>query len=85
MLRQNYGTSIAGNDNIKIWSSVGKLDDVYKLVKQSGGDFWGVEKNKIGHTLRSVLISPERKLLASWSGEEWKVQEVERGIQMFMK
>ena len=85
VLRQNYETSIAGNDNIKIWSSVGKLDDVYRLVKQSGGDFWGVEKNKIGHTLRSVLISPERKLLASWSGEEWKVQEVERGIQMFIK
>jgi protein SCO1/2 len=85
ILKQNYGASIAGYDNLKIWSSAGKLDDVYKLVKQSGGDFWGVEKDKIGHTLRSVLISPDRELLASWSGEEWKVQEVERGIQMFIK
>ena len=37
-------TSIAGNDNIKIWSSVGKLDDVYRLVKQSGGEFLGCGK-----------------------------------------
>ncbi len=44
-----------------------------------------MEKDKIGHTLRSVLISPDRELLASWSGEEWKVQEVERGIKMFIK
>ena len=85
ILKQNYEASIVRYDNLKIWSSIGKLDDVYKLVRQSGGNFWGVEKDKIGHTLRSVLISPERELLASWSGEEWKVQEVERGIKMFIK
>lgn len=84
VLRQNYGASLKRN-NIKIWSSVGRVDDVYKLVKQSGGDFWGVEEDKIGHTLRSVFMSPDRKLLASWSGEDWKVKQVETGIKMFIK
>ena len=62
-----------------------EVDDIYRLVKQSGGDFWGVEEDKIGHTLRSVLLGPNRELLASWEGEDWKVKQVERGIQMFIK
>ncbi len=85
VLKRAYGSYLEGRNNLKIWSSTGKVDDVYRLVKQSGGDFWGVEENKIGHTLRSVLLSPNRKLLASWEGEDWKPKQVERGIQILMK
>ena len=85
VLKQNYGASIDGRDNLKVWSSSGRMDDVYRLVKQSGGDFWGVEEDRIGHTLRSVLLGPNRELLASWEGEDWKVKQVERGIHMFIK
>ena len=85
VLDQNYGSSIEEQDNLKVWSSRGHMDDVYRLVRQSGGDFWGVEEDKIGHTLRSVLLGPNRELLASWEGDDWKVKQVERGIEMFMK
>ena len=85
VLDQNYGSSIEQQDNLKVWSSRGHMDDVYRLVRQSGGDFWGVEEDKIGHTLRSVLLGPNRELLASWEGDDWKVKQVERGIEMFMK
>mgnify|MGYP001158397155 FL=1 len=85
ILKRTYGTSINETSNLKIWSSSGQVEDVYKLVKQSGGDFWGIEEEKIGHTLRSVLIGPDRKFLASWSGEDWNVNQVERGIKMFIK
>ena len=85
ILDQNYGSSIEEQDNLKVWSSRGHMDDVYRLVRQSGGDFWGVEEDKIGHTLRSVLLGPNRELLASWEGDDWKVKQVERGIEMFMK
>ena len=85
ILKRTYATSINETSNLKIWSSSGQVEDVYKLVKQSGGDFWGIEEDKIGHTLRSVLIGPDRKFLASWSGEDWNVNQVERGIKMFIK
>ena len=85
VLRQTYGSSAEGHKNLRIWSSTGHVDDVYRLVKQSGGDFWGVEEERIGHTLRSVLIGPERELLASWKGEDWKVEHVERAMEMFIK
>lgn len=85
ILDQNYGSSIEEQDNLKVWSSRGHMDDVYRLVRQSGGDFWGVEEDKIGHTLRSVFLGPNRELLASWEGDDWKVKQVERGIEMFMK
>jgi len=85
ILKRNYATLTNGRDNLKLWSSSGKIDDVYKLVKQSGGEFWGVEEDKIGHTLKSVLVGPNRELLATWDGEDWKVKEVENGIRMFMK
>ena len=85
ILRQNYGPIVESYDNLSLWSSIGHIDDVYKLVKQSGGDFWGVEEGKIGHTLRSVLLGPNRELLASWKGEDWKVKEVERAIKIFIE
>ena len=84
ILRQNYGPIVESYNNLSLWSSIGHIDDVYKLVKQSGGDFWGVEEGKIGHTLRSVLLGPNRELLASWKGEDWKVKEVELAIKIFI-
>ena len=85
ILRQNYGPIVESYNNLSLWSSIGHIDDVYKLIKQSGGDFWGVEEGKIGHTLRSVLLGPNRELLASWKGEDWKVKEVERAIKIFVE
>ncbi len=85
VLKSIYGPSIENNSNIEIWSSVGHIEDVYKLVKQSGGDFWGVESGKIGHQLTSVLISPDRDVLGVWKGEKWNANQVFNSISMIIR
>ena len=65
-----------------MWSSVGKVEDIYRLIKQSGGDFWGVEQEKIGHKLASVLLGKNRELLGVWKGENWKVEEVSYAMKL---
>ncbi len=80
-----YGASTEKYDNWKVWSSSGRIDDIYRLVKQSGGDFWGVEQERIGHSLSSVLIGPEREFLGSWKGEDWNELQVKNAIKVFIK
>jgi len=84
VLKSIYGASIENNSNIEIWSSVGRIEDIYKLVKQSGGDFWGVEKGKIGHNLTSVLINPDKKILGVWKGDKWNANHVSNSISMII-
>ena len=50
-----YGASIEKYDNWKVWSSSGRIDDIYRLVKQSGGDFWGIEQR--GWTLTILCLN----------------------------
>lgn len=84
VLKSIYGSSIENNSNIEIWSSVGRIEDIYKLVKQSGGDFWGIEKGKIGHNLTSVLINPDKKILGVWKGDKWNANHVSNSISMII-
>ena len=46
---------------------------------------WGVEENDIGHTLRSVLIDPERRLMKVFEGTDWRPEVAERDIQNILK
>ena len=85
VLKDVYGPSIEENINIQVFSSTRHIEDAYKLIKQSGGDFWGVEKDKIGHKLVSVLIDPDRKVLGSWKGDKWESKEVENSIKLLLK
>ena len=84
VLKEFYGSTILGYNNWYVWSSSGRVNDVYTLVKQSGGDFWGVEEGKIGHTLSSVLIGPDRAILSSWKGDKWKTSQVKNAIDLLM-
>ena len=54
-----------------------KVNDIYLLGKQAGCEFWGIEKDKIGHTMQSVFINKQRKILGKWEGENWD-QKMER-------
>jgi len=85
VLKEFYGLTILGHNNWQVWSSIGRIDDVYRLVKQSGGDFWGVEEGKIGHTLSSVLIGPDRVVLGLWQGEKWQSGQVKKAIDLLMQ
>ena len=85
VLKEFYGSTILGHNNWYVWSSKGRIDDVYTLIKQSGGDFWGVEEGKIGHTLSSVLIGPDRVVLGSWQGDKWQTGQVKNAIDLLME
>ena len=80
-----YGPLVEDLENWDVWSSTGRIDNIYKLIKQSGGNFWGVDRNKIGHTLSSVLIGPERQILGRWKGEDWEVKKVENAISILVE
>ena len=84
ILYDYYHDIASEKDNLIVWSSNERIEEIYQLVKQSGGNFWGVEENKIGHTLKSILIGPNRELLASWSGEQWTVLHAERAISLLV-
>lgn len=85
VLRRNYSSIIEQNKNVIILSSTGRIEDIYSIVRQTGANFWGVEEEKIGHTMRSVLIDPNRKLLASWPGDDWNVNHAENAIKLMIK
>ena len=85
VLKDFYGSTILGHNNWKVWSSFGRIDDVYRLVKQSGGDFWGIEEGRIGHTLSSVLIGPDRVILGLWQGDKWQSGQVKNAIELLME
>ena len=85
VLKKAYGPSVINYRNWDVWSSNGKIQDVYRLVRQSGGNFWGIEQEKIGHTLSSVLIGRNRELVGVWKGEDWKIDEVGNAINLLLK
>ena len=85
VLKEFYGLTILGHNNWQVWSSIGRIDDVYRLVKQSGGDFWGIEEGSIGHTLSSVLIGPDRVVLGLWQGDKWQSRQVKNAIDLLME
>ena len=85
VLNKSYGSSVNSYRNWDAWSSTGNIEGVYKLVRQSGGNFWGIEQEKIGHTLSSVLIGKDREVLGIWKGEDWKLDEVSNAIKLLTK
>tara|TARA_B110000438_G_scaffold25953_1_gene24537 strand:+ start:2272 stop:3105 length:834 start_codon:yes stop_codon:yes gene_type:complete len=85
VLKKFYGVNLSQKENIHILSSVGYIEDVYRLTKQSGGDFWGIDKGQIGHKLTSILVGPNRKVLASWEGDKWRPGQVENAIRLLIK
>jgi len=61
------------------------LNDIFMLAGQSFVSFWGVDENDIGHSLRSVLLDPERRLLKAFDGMDWRPDATERDIRNILK
>ena len=85
VLKNYYGGILESNPNLIILSSTEHLNDIFSLAGQSYVSFWGVEENDIGHTLRSVLIDPERRLMKVFEGTDWRPEAAERDIQNILK
>tara|TARA_Y100000780_G_scaffold143367_1_gene129404 strand:- start:249 stop:1082 length:834 start_codon:yes stop_codon:yes gene_type:complete len=85
VLKNYYGGILESNPNLSVLSSTGHLNDIFSLAGQSYVSFWGVDENDIGHTLRSVLIDPERRLMKVFEGTDWRPEAVERDIRNILK
>ena len=85
ILKNYYGGILESNPNLSVLSSTGHLNDIFSLAGQSYVSFWGVDENDIGHTLRSVLIDPERRLMKVFEGTDWRPEAAERDIRNILK
>ena len=81
ILKKSYGQLNNRFENLIFLSSFSAQKDLNIISRQTGMSFWGIEDNDIGHTMRSVLISPEGKLLSSYDGLDWEVKDVEKNIK----
>ena len=85
ILESFYGSSIEGFPNWNVLSSVGKISDLYTLSSEIGCEYWGIEKNNIGHNLRSALIGPDKTLLKIWEGDDWLAGSVSNEIENYIE
>ena len=84
ILRSYYSDAISSFPDWTVWSSIGKINDLYTLSTEIGCEYWGIEKNNIGHNLRSALIGPGRKLLKTWKGDDWLASSVGKEIENYI-
>ena len=85
ILKKTYESLLETNSNMKAYSSTNHLNDLFTLAGQSNVSFWGIDENDIGHTLRSVLIDPEKRLMKAFDGTDWRPESVERDIRNIMR
>ena len=80
--------NIYGNietENMFFLSSYKHLNDIFSLSQQSGVAFWGVEENNIGHSMRTILIDKNLKLLKTFDGLDWKPSEAKKDIENLIR
>ena len=85
VLKEKFSTLNSNTDNWHFLSSYNHINDLYMLTKQSSFAFWGVEKNDIGHNMRTILIGPDLKFLKYYDGNEWSVKDAYEDINNIMK
>jgi len=72
-------------DNMKFLSSYNNINDIFSLAQQSGIAYWGVEENNIGHSMRSILIDKNLKLIKTFDGIDWKAGDAKKDIENLIK
>ena len=72
------------SSNLKFLSSVNHLNDLMLLTKQCDLSFGGVEENNIGHTMRTIILDKNKKILEVYEGLNWKPADLKRDISYFI-
>ena len=83
VLKNIYGS--IETENMKFLSSYNHVNDIFSLTQQSGVAYWGVEENNIGHSMRSILIDKNLKLVKTFDGIDWKAGEAKKDIINILK
>ena len=83
ILKNIYGT--IETENLIFLSSYKNKNDIIKLAEQAGVGFWGVEKNNIGHTMKTIILDKDLKLLKTFDGTDWKPGNAKNYINNLFK
>ena len=83
VLKQSY--SYLESDNLIFLSSYNHINDIFTLTQQSGVGFWGVEENNIGHTMRTVIIDENLKVVKAFDGFDWKPGDAKKDIEKLLQ
>ena len=84
ILKKNYGSIEEKFPNINFLSSTDHYNDLILLTKQSNISFGGVEDNNIGHTMITLILDKDKKLIKSYSGMNWKPSDFKRDLSNFI-
>jgi len=85
IMSKNYKFIEETNSNIIFLSSYKHLDDLYQFTEQVGYEFWGVEKDEIGHQNRHVIVNNDSKILNYFDGFEIKAGDLKRFLENYLK
>ncbi len=88
VLKKAYGSIFENYNNIHFLSSYGFKDNILKLTMEAGLGFSGIDDGDprdVNHTLKSLLLSPDGKLIDSFGGDSWLPKEVELNIKNRLK
>jgi len=83
VIKNVYGS--LNNNNLIFLSSYKHLNDIFTLTQQAGVAFWGVEENNIGHSMRTIVIDKNLKLLRTFDGIDWKPSDAKNEIENLFK
>ena len=79
-LSSMYNAIESNNQNIIFLSSTNHYNDLISLTKQSNVSFGGVKENNIGHTMRTIILDKNKKLLKFYDGINWKPSVFKRDL-----
>ena len=67
---------------------INKKGNILKVIFAqitSGVGFWGVEDNNIGHTMRTIIVDENLKVVKAIDGFEWKPGDAKKDIENLLK
>ena len=79
-----YKSIESNHPNITFLSSTNHYNDLILLTKQSNVSFGGVEENNIGHTMRTIVLDKNKKLLKAYEGIDWKPSDFKKDLSNFI-
>ena len=84
VLSSMYNSIESNHPNITFLSSTNHYNDLILLTKQSNVSFAGVEENNIGHTMRTIILDKNKKLLKFYEGIDWKPSDFKKDLSNFI-
>ena len=84
ILLSKYQPIESNHPNIIFLSSTNHYNDLILLTKQSDVGFGGVEENNIGHTMRTIILDKNKKLLKAYEGIDWKPANFKKDLSNFI-